>query len=92
MINRIVNVYGRKFVLTNCDEFTREYYKTKFGVKDFTPVQYNKRDGGVSIERTNPPYNGFGSEEDSLSSCKKMLPEPPKKDFVKWMAFDRYIA
>ena len=76
-------------MLTDCDEFTREYYRTKFGIKDFTPVSYAKREVGKRIEKINPPYNGFGSEEDSLASCQKMLPEPPKKDFLKWMAYDR---
>jgi hypothetical protein len=32
---------------------------------------------------------GFGSEEDSLNSTKKLLPEPVKKDFNKFMGFDR---
>ena len=31
-IGAILNVWGRKVVLCDCDEFTREYYKTKFGV------------------------------------------------------------
>lgn len=36
-----------------------------------------------------PPYNGFGSEEDSLSSCQGLLPKPPQKDFHKFMEKDR---
>jgi hypothetical protein len=30
-----------------------------------------------------PPYNGFGSEEDSQGSCKHLVLKPPKKDFLK---------
>ncbi len=88
-INQSINVFGRKVLLTDCDEFTREYYKTKYGVKDFSPLSYPTREGGVRIEKLNPPYNGFGSEADSLASCQKLIPEPPKKDFIKWMAYDR---
>lgn len=36
-----------------------------------------------------PPYNGFGSEEDSLSPCLGLLPKPPQKDFCKFMEKDR---
>lgn len=30
-----------------------------------------------------PPYNGFGDEEDTRGYCKKLMPQPPKKDFFK---------
>lgn len=35
---------------------------------------------------------GFGSEEDSLNSTKKLLPEPVKKDFNKFMGYDRSVT
>lgn len=89
MIGREVNVFGRKVLLTDCDEFTREFYRNKYGVSDFSAVSFNAGSRAVRIERTDPPYNGFGSEEDSLASTKKMIPEPPKKDFIKWMNYDR---
>ena len=31
------------------------------------------------------PYNGFGSLEDSLQSCLSLVPQPPKKDFIKML-------
>lgn len=30
-----------------------------------------------------PPYNGFGSEEDSLGSVFSLDPKPPRKDLNK---------
>lgn len=36
-----------------------------------------------------PPYNGFGSEEDSLCYCRDLVPKPPRRDFVKFMEKDR---
>lgn len=41
------------------------------------------------MPREVPPYNGFGSEEDSLCSCAGLLPKPPRRDFVKFMEKDR---
>lgn len=43
-----------------------------------------------------PPYNGFGSLEDSLQNCLALVPEPPKKDVIKLLENNlkvlRYIA
>ena len=38
-----------------------------------------------------PPYNGFGSYEDSLQSCLSLVPQPPKKDFIKMLENDHKI-
>ncbi|KAM8975335.1 EF-hand domain-containing family member C2 isoform 1-T1 [Pelodytes ibericus] len=83
-----INVWGRTIILCDCDEFTKNYYRTKYGLEDFAPVQYK----APPLPRTNrkiPPYNGFGSEEDSLCSCMGLLPKPPQRDFKKFMEKDR---
>ena len=36
-----------------------------------------------------PPYLGFGSEEDTLTSVFNLIPQAPKKDFNKFMENDR---
>ncbi|XP_022623034.1 EF-hand domain-containing family member C2 [Seriola dumerili] len=83
-----MNVFGRRVIIADCDNFTRDYYRSKYGIEDFTPVQY-KASPAPKPRRLVPPYNGFGSEEDSLSSCQGLLPKPPQKDFKKFMAKDR---
>ncbi|XP_070694381.1 EF-hand domain-containing family member C2 [Pempheris klunzingeri] len=83
-----VNVLGRRVVITDCDDFTKDYYRSKYGIEDFTPVKY-KASPVPKSPRPVPPYNGFGSEEDSLSSCQGLLPKPPQKDFHKFMEKDR---
>ena len=35
-----------------------------------------------------PPYNGFGSLEDSKQSCLSLVPQPPRKDFIKILEND----
>jgi len=87
-LGAVVNVWGRRYVLGDCDNFTKEYYKDKYGVENMTPVAA-KTGTAVHLSREMPPFNGFGSEEDSLCSCKGLLPKPPKKDFIKFMEKDR---
>uniref|UniRef100_A0A3B5B1C8 EF-hand domain-containing family member C2 n=1 Tax=Stegastes partitus TaxID=144197 RepID=A0A3B5B1C8_9TELE len=83
-----INVWGRIVTITDCDDFTKDYYRSKYDIEDFTPLQY-KAPPAQKPSRLMPPYNGFGSEEDSLSSCQGLLPKPPRKDFHKFMEKDR---
>ena len=32
MIGTVMNVWGRKFIICGCDDFTQEYYKTRYGI------------------------------------------------------------
>ena len=41
-------------------------------------------------QREIPPYTGFGSEEDSLTSSQGLEPRAPQADFFKFMHKDRY--
>lgn len=84
-----INVWGRKMIICDCDEFTKEYYKTKYAIADMQPITY-KQQSCTRREREVPPYNGFGSEEDSLCSCMGLLPKPPRRDFIKFMEKDRH--
>jgi len=87
-IGTALNVWGRKFILTDCDDFTKEYFRTKYGINEFAPLSMAADKGG-RMNREFPPYNGFGSEEDSLCSCMGLLPKPPRRDFIKFMEKDR---
>lgn len=87
-IGSVLNVWGRRFLLCDCDEYTKEHYQTKFGVDNFQPIKY-KSDPEPAKPREIPPYNGFGSEEDSMCSCLGLIAKPPKRDFIKFMEKDR---
>uniref|UniRef100_UPI00398EE918 EF-hand domain-containing family member C2 n=1 Tax=Pristiophorus japonicus TaxID=55135 RepID=UPI00398EE918 len=88
MIGTVINAWGRKIVLCDCDEFTKEYYRNKYGIVDFTPVKY-KSTPTTQVERKIPPYTGFGSEEDSLNSTLSLEPKAPRRDIMKFMEKDR---
>lgn len=77
-IGSVINVFGRRVLLCDCDAFTREYYTLKYGVSDFAPIQL-KDEAGQAISTDLPPFAGcFGSEEDSLQSCLALIPQPPR--------------
>ncbi|XP_073255064.1 EF-hand domain-containing family member C2-like [Porites lutea] len=88
-IGSVINIWGRKLLICDCDEFTKEYYKSKYGIDNFDSINY-KADAEPFPPREMPPYNGFGSEEDSLASCLSLRPKPPRRDFKKFMEKDRH--
>ena len=45
----------------------------------------------IPLSQELPPYNGFGSLEDSKQSCLSLIPQPPKKDFIKMLENDGKI-
>ena len=82
--------FNRPFQILGCDEFTADYYlknyKRNFPLGGFEdPPQKEK--GRIVI----PPYNGFGSEEDSLGNCLRLINQPPKKDYYKYIDNDKLI-
>jgi len=89
LIGAVLNVWGRKFRVSACDDFTQEYYRSKYGVEDFPTINF-KDENSTKKEREIPPYNGFGSEEDSLCNCLNLIPKPPRRDFIKFMEKDRH--
>jgi len=85
---KTISIYGREFFLYDCDAFTRQYYLDKLGVV-LHPAEKGWTEGDPSAKAVRavdlPPYNGFGSEEDSLGSFRQMVPKPPKKDYAKYI-------
>ncbi|XP_035890805.1 EF-hand domain-containing family member C2 [Anopheles stephensi] len=89
-----INVYGRMVLLTGCDRFTEGYYREMYGVEDFTPLygysapreQFVQ---GRRPDRELPPFNGWGTHEDSEGNCLTLEPKPPKINFRNFVVYDR---
>ncbi|KAJ8680578.1 hypothetical protein QAD02_016365 [Eretmocerus hayati] len=85
-----LNIFGRKVIITDLDPFTKEYYRKKYGLDDFTPLDRPDRPNDKSSRsgRYIPPYNGHGSYEDSLSNCLHMVPKRPKVPTDKFFQYE----
>ncbi|XP_022907177.1 EF-hand domain-containing family member C2-like [Onthophagus taurus] len=92
-IGGIINCYGRRILLTDCDPYTKAYYRKKYGVDIFEPKPYPedyiKAQCHKTIERELPPWNGYGSYEDSAVNCKSVELKAPHRDFQKFLKYDK---
>lgn len=90
-IGEKINVFGRSVILTDCDQFTRDYYQQKYGIEEFNPIArpIETRWKPPLIEKIMPPYNGWGSFEDSESSCYSIQLKVPQRDMKKFLELDR---
>ncbi|KAI8924924.1 hypothetical protein BC831DRAFT_463157, partial [Entophlyctis helioformis] len=85
-IGSVINVLGRPFLIRDCDDYTKRFYSDNTGVpiESLTSIPIDN-DANHAQEQETPPYNGFGTVEDSLGSCKYLVLKPPKKDFIKML-------
>lgn len=68
-IGQNLAVFGREYLLEGCDEFTRNYYREKYGIvqgqninasQSFVQEKSSNHDPNLDI--IVPPHNGIGSE------------------------------
>jgi hypothetical protein len=88
-LGNYVNIYGRSCLITDCDEFTKKWYKQNLGI-DMVPIKV-KRNPPQKIVHPIPPHNGLGSEEDSLLSVYFLQPKAPSKDMEKMFKNEKHI-
>ncbi|GFW78757.1 EF-hand domain-containing protein 1 [Trichonephila clavipes] len=90
MTGKDIVILGKKIFLYDCDEFTRHYYKTHFGVEDMESIAVAEKPKPIA-PRVFPPHSGIGNWEDSLQNCLSLVPKPPKKDLLKELHFSGVI-
>jgi len=94
-VGETIFINGRKFVIFDCDGFTRSFYQSEF---NYSQAENIFKDSKMPTDMTPqpvkheiPPFNGFGSLEDSMQNCLSLVPQPPKKDFIKMLENDNKV-
>uniref|UniRef100_A0A7N8YAN0 EF-hand domain (C-terminal) containing 1 n=1 Tax=Mastacembelus armatus TaxID=205130 RepID=A0A7N8YAN0_9TELE len=91
-VGQTVKLLGRRFLLHDCDGFTKEYFQKNHPDMEIKPTEVSKKvDRTQERKKEVPPYNGFGSLEDSLQNCLSLIPEPPKKNVLKMLENDHKV-
>lgn len=92
-IGRYLNVFGRDVHLTDCDGQTKQFYRAKYGVEEFDPIPIPQRSqkfvSYAPETKPMPPFNGWGSYEDSEGNCSGIQAKAPKIDFKKLLSYDK---
>lgn len=84
IIGQTIFVFGRKFLLLDCDKFTRKYYDQVLRCPQGERLEI-KKPSQPEIKIKLPEYLGLGTFEDSLASCYNLVPKPPKKDVITYL-------
>jgi hypothetical protein len=85
IVGECIDVYNRKIVIWDCDDFTQNFYKEHLG-HDQKVGKLDVSDVGLTHQTLHPPvHNGIGSEEDSLMNVKMIMPKAAKQDLARLM-------
>lgn len=91
-VGAVLNVHGRPFLLYDCDPFTKKVLMSEFGASEDEVTGFEQTDDNEpGAPLVIPPWNGYGSFEDSVQNCLSLVPKPPKTDFIKAMRMDRVV-
>eukprot|EP01112_Ceratiomyxa_fruticulosa_P012055 TRINITY_DN331_c0_g1_i2.p1 TRINITY_DN331_c0_g1~~TRINITY_DN331_c0_g1_i2.p1 ORF type:complete len:632 (+),score=147.75 TRINITY_DN331_c0_g1_i2:262-2157(+) len=95
LISSTFTMFNRTFLIVDYDPVTQEYFRSNFGIQDFTPLVADSpaitRATTSMSYRDVPKHTGFGTEEDSLASCLSLVPKPPRRDWNKLVTNDKKV-
>ena len=84
-----IKIYGRDCQIYDCDDFTKRWYQQELGMHQ-TPVQLPTAAPQVKYQPV-PPYNGYGTEADSMGSVISLQKKAPKVNMKKMFKQDMHI-
>jgi hypothetical protein len=85
LVGNTFDIWGRTFVIYDCDDFTRQFYKDYMGVDQAAAIINVEAPPIRHTALPPPPHNGVGRPEDSLLNVLMVRPKPPKQDLVRLM-------
>uniref|UniRef100_A0A673CUK6 EF-hand domain (C-terminal) containing 1 n=1 Tax=Sphaeramia orbicularis TaxID=375764 RepID=A0A673CUK6_9TELE len=88
-VGQTITLLGRHFQLCDCDGFTKEYYAKNHPDIDMKPIERTEK--LPERKKEIPPYNGFGSLEDTLQNCLSLIPKQPKKNLLQLLENDHKV-
>ena len=82
-VGSTITVVGNNIFIYDADPFTRHFMEEDgLPLRPRIDIKFEETPRKYTVEP--PPYNGFGSEEDSLQTCSgSLMPKPPRKDGLK---------
>eukprot|EP01025_Chloroclados_australasicus_P017340 TRINITY_DN18824_c1_g1_i1.p1 TRINITY_DN18824_c1_g1~~TRINITY_DN18824_c1_g1_i1.p1 ORF type:complete len:529 (-),score=54.52 TRINITY_DN18824_c1_g1_i1:308-1894(-) len=91
-LGEVIQVLNRDMLLFDCDSYTKEWYRENLGFDDQDLQAAKVQEKDIPLPQPAiPPYNGYGTLDDSKQNCISLVPQPPKKDLRKLVNKDGMI-
>eukprot|EP00928_Gymnodinium_smaydae_P004954 TRINITY_DN1169_c0_g2_i1.p1 TRINITY_DN1169_c0_g2~~TRINITY_DN1169_c0_g2_i1.p1 ORF type:complete len:619 (+),score=97.28 TRINITY_DN1169_c0_g2_i1:138-1994(+) len=85
IVGQSFNVWGRKLILYECDDFTQQFYEEHMGIhQNASRIDVSEKPK-KHVKLLPPPHNGIGKPEDSLMNCLMVQPKAAKQDLARLM-------